>query len=212
MIKILTHYTKDWEPLAEITIPVMREYADSHNYELSVLSLNCLELGRYSGIEKINHILDEYKPGDTFLVLDVDCLITNLIQRIEDLLDGESIQVDNDINGINTGVILIQFNDESVKDFFIKVKQAIQIGKYNCEQDAISDLHSFHSARHNKLNFIPYHYYYPSFGKIGYKEGDEVTMPTHEQGNWQMGDFICHLPGKSISERIDIFKKLPIVR
>ena len=56
------------------------------------------------------------------------------------------------------------------------------------------------------FNSYPYQYYGERFVKIS---GDKpVLKPTHEQGQWMIGDFVIHVPGLELSTRINILQEV----
>jgi hypothetical protein len=47
---------------------------------------------------------------------------------------------------------------------------------------------------------------HPSFNSIDYAQYPAFEKPySHEQGQWIPGDFLVHLPGKSLQERLELF-------
>ena len=37
------------------------------------------------------------------------------------------------------------------------------------------------------------------------------TKPTHQQGNWEEGDFVMHVPGLELNQRAEILKNTKII-
>src|ERR1700760_1208851 len=112
MIYFLVNYTTNWESLAEITLPQIEVYCHLHNYELD--ARHGVPYQKYTGIEKLIHIRDILWKGDIAVVCDLDVMITNLNIKIEQFItDEHSFFITKDINGINSGVFIIKWNDWS---------------------------------------------------------------------------------------------------
>lgn len=217
MTKLLTHHTENWQPLADITIPAMKEYCERHGYEFDVSVVKPYDV--YNGIDKLIQIEERLNDGDIGLVLDADCLITNFGLKVEDLLNEEhSFGIANDINGLNAGAFVIRWDDWGKKFMDYLFDQYGQPG-IDCEQNSIEKYISENPndprikiLPHPSINSVPYECYYPSHGKIGYKEGDVVPIPTREEGRWAEGDFLLHIPGKPMADRIQIFNSVKIIK
>ncbi len=60
---------------------------------------------------------------------------------------------------------------------------------------------------HPSINSLLYEEYAPTWGIIGNTD-TSLPKPTHEEGDWRRGCFICHLPGMTLERRLEIFAKL----
>lgn len=219
MLKILCHYTTNWKPLADITVPNLQEYADKHGYELSVKEV--LPYQKYTGIEKMKMMEENLQDGDIAFVVDCDVLITNHKIKLEQFIDDKhDIFICRDINDVNTGTMIWKWNVMG-RTIHKHVKDLIEQQKIDCEQNYFEwscsqNKNGIRSVvkvlEHPSINSMAYNYYKPSYGKIGYQDGDEVNYPTHKQGHWEKGDFILHCPGMKLSDRINIFTNTPIVK
>lgn len=211
---VLTHYTYNWQGLANVVIPNSIDYCKSHGY-----GFQCFEVdnyGKYNGLIKI-HQLKGLNYGDVALVMDIDASITNHLIKIESFLDNENhLYLTKDINSINTGVFILRINDWS-KKLLQYIEDKINEG-LDCEQNAIESwineygLDKIKIVDHPAFNSYPIHLYKPSYGKIGYQEGDFVKKPEHKEGAWQLGDFVLHVPALPLDKRISIMSNLPIVK
>jgi len=200
LIKILTHYTPSFKDIATISVPNFAEYCDRHGYELVVKEVPDYE--KYNGLNKLGLYLF-LREGDTGVFIDCDCLITNMTMKIEPLL-----WVKRDLyfsRNLNCGVFIARkttFNDDLINHVITHV----QNGYYNCEQDAFEDLigdrqedHHFVICDHPSFNsFIPELY--------GHIEHPEEITP--ENGRWEPGQFICHLPSLGMETRLEKMKEL----
>jgi hypothetical protein len=183
------------------------------------MALLCVnDYKRYTGEHKIKQIISEVGYGDIALVLDADTYITNHLIDFEQFVDKDhDLYLTKDINGINTGVFIVKMTPW-MQNLLNYVNNTIQSGDFNCEQDAIAEyinnfgLDRIKIVNHPSFNSYPIDLYAPSYGKINYEEDEFVKKPTHEQGAWQMGDYILHAPGLTIEKRIELFKNTPIVK
>jgi hypothetical protein len=115
------------------------------------------------------------------------------------------------VNGINAGNFIIK-NTEWSKSFldFILSK----VGSFENDQCVIEAIHNdpewkdkIKILNHPSVNSYPYDLYSPSWGVIGDRI---IERPTHEEGDWQPGDFIIHLPGKTLLDRLEILKGVEV--
>lgn len=193
-ICVVTMFSPAYRPIADITLPVLKSYCEKHNYQWEII---CVPDWDYS-YRKHEYLKEKMKWDiDVFFYIDIDALITNPEIKIENFIDDEhDLFVCEDVNEVNGGVFILK-NTEWAKEFneFVLAQKAIQVNEQNvyvlCKDDPKIKL-----LKHPSINSYPYEYY-PEYKNI-----------THEQGNWERNDFICHVPGKSLSERIEILNKI----
>lgn len=197
-IAVCVTYTLDWFSLMSVTLESLEKYCSKHGYELSANEY--VQYGQYTGKDKLREIKNCLLENDVVLSLDADTLITNHTIKVEDFIDDEhDFFISKDYNGLNAGVFIIKKSTWSFAflDYINAISGTTEI---HCEQDAINAFIKRFGAE--KIKFIPqeklnsYLYeLYPEIGKLSY-----------EQGQWQTGSFVLHLPAKSLTERIEIFK------
>ncbi len=201
MTHVLLHYTTNWQPILDITRPILEEYCSRHGYELHIKEVEPYE--KYNGLVKLEMIQEYLKEGDIGLVMDADAVITGFNYRFEDFISEEKTLAIAE--GLNAGVLIVRKTSGSHK--LIDLIQAmIQKGEAHCEQDAIEMLMKEKEVQetvevlpHPSINnFIP-----ELYGHISNPE--EIT---HEKGKWLLGDFVCHLPSLSMETRIEKLKEL----
>ncbi len=203
MIKILTHYTENWQSLAEITLPVLTEYCEKYGYELCVRKVP--EYSVYSGVDKLEMINRNLFYGDIGLVLDCDTLLTNFNTKVEDFLeDGKDWYMSE---GLNAGVFIIRQTPVNEKIIDLIVEE-IRCEIYHCEQDAFEN-HSKHIPNFCVKKHPCFNSYLPElYGHI--EKPEEVT---EEQGRWVEGkSFILHLPSLGMNQRLEIMKSIKITK
>lgn len=200
-ITVLILYTTSWQSLADMVIPNAKMYCDKNNYTLQVLEYNepyPSDFG-FNKIIEINNLFN----NSTKIVwsLDLDALITNKNIKIEDFLDDEhDFFICKDYNGINAGSFILRKSKWS-ENFINYILE--QRNKVYCEQDAIeSYLDEF--PNDEKIKILNH----PSINSYLYELYPEIPKQTHEQGNWEIGDFVLHLPGMNMSKRVETFTKI----
>lgn len=199
-IAVHTHYTNSYEPLASIIIPNLQWYCDKHGYDFHIEKY---EDGNVDFV-KTKTALNLLEKYDLVFCLEADILVTNHTKKIEDFIDDKhSFFICNDVNGINGGSFIAK-SDELGKRWLSDTNKFE--GKYKTEQNFWENItHPLVGIlQHPSINSIPYKYYH-NYGYINYNGQSE---PTHEMGNWEKGDFVCHLPGKTLLERIKIFTEI----
>ncbi len=209
-VAILTMWAENYSELAAITIPVMEKYCSKHNYNLIALKIPQLQDNSY-GFEKIRQLKNIINDYDAILCIDPDALITSHEIKIEDFIkDHHSLYISKDINGFNAGVFIVTNTEwtDGLLNYILSLK-----GEFNNEQEAIEELYSPDSLIKeltfpNNLQSIPYEFYAPTWGSI---KGTQKGKPTHDEGCWEPLDFICHVPGLALNERINILRNIKII-
>lgn len=72
---LATYYTPSFEALAELTVPVMREYAQTWDYSFQAERIATSDNAIW---HKLDYILQFESANSGAIWMDVDCLITNL--------------------------------------------------------------------------------------------------------------------------------------
>lgn len=203
MITAFAYYTPNFQALADVTLPNIRQYCERQGYGfIAHLDHNADEDPRPFGFRKTEQVLQCLRSlqygRDLILVLDIDLLVTNQTVRVESFLEDESdLFVTHDINGLNSGVYIIRSTigmEKFLEDVIGRWGNPGVLG----EQDAMRDslrLESFASLR----KIVPH----PAFNSFLYEEYG--IDRAHEDGQWSKGDFILHLPGMSNEKRIELF-------
>jgi len=196
LIHLLQHFTPNFKPLIDITRPLHEAYCNKHGYQLHIKEVS--EYPVYNGLEKLNQILEVCEEGDVALVMDADAMITNTSITIESFLE----QV-NDLyvsEGLNMGIFIVKISKMtlSILDTMIaEIKQNI----FHCEQDAINSRYKFYP----NLKVCKH----PCFNSYLSELYPEIPQPvTKEQGQWEKGCFILHLPALSIEKRCKILNQI----
>ncbi len=208
MRSVVTTMSDSWAPLAEIVLPNMFAYCSKNGYGTEVRMIP-----PSFEFHKIEMILSTLEKSNVVFCLDLDTLITNHNIKFEEFLDAEhDFYITQDINTWNVGSVIIKNTDwaRSWMETILKNEEG-----HENEQTAImkymaNSRDKIKVLPHPSINSYPYDEYAPTYGLI---EGWEPTTgsrgkPTHEQGDWQPGDFIAHLPGLPVSRRIEIFNKM----
>ena len=204
-ICVNTFFTPSYAPLAAIVIPNLIKYCNKHGYKY-LINETSDDKFHFVKIKDTRKLLDVF---DVTFTIELDAMIMNHKIKIESFLDEENeMYYTTDRNGANFGVSLWKSTPytKELLDKLISLENEFGDEQNYFEQNPIID--KVKVLQHPNFNSIPYPFYKPSLGVIGYKDGDEVTMPTMEQGNYETGNFVCHLPGKTLNERLTIFNEL----
>ncbi len=203
---VATTQSSDWHALAAIVLPNLAAYCKKQDYDLEVWAIPPT-----FEFHKIRMLLNLLENGCDVLCLDLDTYITNHNVRVESFMDDDhDFYITQDINEINAGAIIAKSCPWVIdwmrivldsKDTFENEQNALKIGVHHQRAKILP---------HPSINSYPYDEYAPNWGLIPGRTplNGIVGKPTHEQGNWQEGDFIMHLPGLTNSRRIEIFSKL----
>ncbi len=201
-IAVTTFYTESYQPLADITIPILDKYCNKHGYVLHINKTKEDNI-HFVKTKDAKNLLDEYS-----LVWGVECdfLITNLNYKITDFINWEADTfLCKDVNGVNSGSVIFKSTD-----LCRTMLNCLNSYKGNIEDEQIffENQHdpSIKYLSHPSINSIPYEpYYAPSYGRYNFMEGMVSIKPTVEEGQWEPGQFVMHLPGMTMERRIEIF-------
>jgi len=195
-------YTESWKEIAKIVVPNIVNYCRRHDY---LWNIQCIA-EPYDAFEKIKQIkkIFEVDESDVVMSMDCDAIFTQYNRKIEDVLDDQhSFWITQDVNGINGGVFIAK-NDEFANrflDYLLSFK-----GIALCEQDAISmyvldypEDTQIAVVKQELMNSYRYNLYPEHQDMIG-KDGD-----------WKQSDWILHLPGIGMTERLNIRKHTPVI-
>lgn len=197
-------HTKDWEQLADIVFPNAEVYCAKHGYDFLPISTQL----PYDGYEKLLCIksLFAVQKYDVIWSMDLDTLITNHKIKIENFLDEEhDFFICKDYNSINAGSFIIKKSEWS-NDFIKYCLHQKGWDKMYCEQNAFEAYMNDFANNNTKIKILPH----PSINSYHYNLYPDIPQQTHEQGNWEEGDFVLHLPGTGLQTKIDILKNTKI--
>lgn len=202
-VAILIQRTLDWQEIADITVKNNEEYARKHGYSF----IHEIFDSPYDGFNKIETVQKLFLFTDVTLVwsLDCDALITRHSIKIENFVDNEhDFYITKDYNGLNAGSFIIKKSQWSYSFISYLLDQKGKDGMY-CEQDAINQYRRTYPES-TKIKILPQ----SNINSYLYENYPEIPLQTHEQGNWDPGDFVLHLPGVGMKKRIEILKNTPI--
>lgn len=204
-IAVLILFTGDWKPIADIVLPNAQKYCDRYGYELVAIQ----QTGIYNGFDKIKYILQLFKNGcDLCWSMDADTLVTNHSILIEDYIDEDNgAYFTRDYNGLNCGSFMVR-NCQWAEDFLCSVLSLEGEDGMYCEQDAINaHFNRGIDAGYDRIKFLPH----PSINSYLYELYPDIPPQKHEQGQWQPGDFVIHLPGVGMDKRLEILKNTTVI-
>jgi hypothetical protein len=201
-IGVFTLYTPGWQPLADVTLPVMQKYCARHGYDLTVHCGGFGDRSRLIGLQKTSMALMLLARFDALWVVDLDVLVTNHDIKLESFLDDDhGLFVCHDSNhGLNAGSYLIR-NTEQARAF-LRVVLGTELAPGECEQDAMQKVLKYSNFSNGFCKVLGH----PSINSYRYDIYGETK--THEEGQWSAGDFALHLPGMTNAKRIEIFRAL----
>lgn len=197
MIRLLQHYTSNFNPLIDITRPIHEAYCNKHGYQLHIREVP--EYPVYNGLEKLNQILEVCNNGDTALVVDADACITNLTIKIENFRRyGKDLYFSE---GMNCGVFIV-IKQNWTCDIINTVKEGIIRNAFNCEQDGFEIIRRVIDTNVEMCN-------HPCFNSYLSELYSEIPQPvTKEQGQWEKGCFVLHVPALPLEKRIEILNNV----
>ncbi len=194
--------------LAQICIPSLERYCEKHKYDSFIKCTSENKKGWYGFINTRlgGELLEQY---DLVLMMEGDFLITNHNIPITDFIDDEhDFFICKDVNGVNGGSWIVKntFEGKEWLDYVNSFEPFFEHEQTVFENDC-NLYDSIKILPHPSINSVPYSpYYKPSYGKIGYKEGEVIEPPTEQEGQWTPNNLTMHLPGMTLERRKEIFK------
>lgn len=201
---ILVFYSADWQPLADVTLPNIRQYAARHGYSLTVHCGTFGDPSRLIGFQKTDLARALLPNFSSLWVIDLDLIVTNQAIRFESFMDNEhDFFICTDSNyGLNAGSYIVR-NTPAAQAFLSSVIH-YPVKEGECEQNAIQEI-----LKHDWFNDLSYFLPHPSINSYEYRAYGETK--TREEGQWRKSDFVLHLPGMSTEQRLKIIKETEVV-
>jgi len=122
MNAVYIYYTPDWQPLADIVLPKVREYCYQYGYVFICRVNHYDTICGFSKMQVLSErlnlsFIDKEEVFDFIWVIDLDTLITNPSIPFTQFTDNEhDIFITEDIHGINAGSWIIR-NTEAARLF-----------------------------------------------------------------------------------------------
>jgi hypothetical protein len=209
-IKVLTFYHFNYLALASKTNENHLAYCYKHDYVYTtrLMSENLNDKSGYQILciaGKVNaqlvlELLEETKitiagsgfANDYVFTIGCDAIITNMDRKLEAIIEeyrNFDIVTGSDKAGINTSQMLIK-NTEQSRSYFKHMLKAIENG---CEHDQ-------RYMWDNPKDFIcpAPQWVMNSYDTVTRLEGE------YDAGNWQAGDFLVHLAGMTLEQRMGV--------
>jgi hypothetical protein len=217
MYAIVTMHDQAYAELAEITCTQNKvPYCERHGYKLFVKTNNFSPTIPEIMFDKFRYhleVLENNPEIEWTWWLDCDAMITNFQTTLEQWCDPDyQCIITVDRYNLNAGSYFLRNTLES-KNYFkylLSLEQEYLDKKWAEQQAMIDTIEQFQSIikihPQRDFNSFDYDYYYQDHGN------------THDwdlfgnNGNWQLGDFVCHYPAIRYQEKIrlasEIMKKI----
>lgn len=198
-IAMSTFYYTNFSKLADKTVPVMREYCRKHGYaffeqqiedESTDETKNIISAGIHN-LEIPLGLLENQDWIDVLFVCGVDVVITDSEKKIEYILNGDKYKIltGSDWDGISTSQMIIK-NHELSRLYLLDGIDEIEDGDFEHDQE-------YFKRRRNDWIF-------PTEQRVMNSYDCEARMEGKENpGNWQEGDFLVHMAGMTLKQRMD---------
>lgn len=196
-----TMWSSCYSGIADITIPVMKEYCGKHGYEFHEIKVED-EKWHFRKHKFFEEMMN--KGGiDAFFYLDVDAMITNHNIKVENFLDDQhELFITKDVTEINGGSLILQPNVHGINlnSMILKCRDV-----YENEQNAINFLYNCHDVFRRYTKILPH----PSINSYDYSQYKELPGVRKEQeGHWHKGNFILHIPAMAFEKRAEILTNI----
>jgi len=208
-IGIVSMYNESYKSLADVTLPIIQEYANAHNYKFFYKNSD-FSKDYFIYFEKPKIILDTLLNNSIEWIwwIDIDAIITNHNIKLQSIIDDRyDIIISTDGAGINCGSFLVK-NSNKGRAWLEMIYSHRFVPKYTNnkwpEQLVIHDTAKNYT---DILKIVPQKtlnsYYLQAYEGIAEVEKfDRLNTSC----NWTPGDFVIHMPGVHNILRIEFFK------
>lgn len=194
---LYTRFDEPYRPVAELTIPVLKEYCEKWGNFLSVKENPLYEKGIIWG--RIEDMLTSDTGADWLVHIDADVLITNLTISLESIVDGveQDIIVGSDQNGINDGMLFVRDTPQARELIYQLYRKDKDCFQSQLAHDIEAVGHRVKIASQRQFN--------------SYLRGEYADMP--EGCQWEERDFALHCPGRTPERRVEILQQIiPLIQ
>ncbi len=198
-IQIITQCLENYSELSDITNQNKQEYCRKHGYNFLPF------IGNYTngpfGFQRLHLIKDNLSKYDYIFWQGCDTLIMNFQKRIEGLVDGLDFDffITKDVHGLNSDSFIIKNSEWSFRFLEFLIGKTDEYAN-DCWAEQRAMMHNEnHPDFKPRILFLPQN----SFNSYFY---EYYNRGTDTPGQYHRGDFLLHLPGMNIKQRIEIFK------
>ena len=205
-----TMHDKNYTDLANITLKNKQKYCEINNYPLLLKTDNWRPIAM--GFEKaylIKDAIQQYPECKWIFFSECDTFITNMNIKLEDIIQNEErhVVLTTDGNGINAGSFFIRNSPEG-NHYLNEIIHSI--GKFNNEQDFFQHCYNSNNYKNiisvypqRKFNSYIYHCNHYTNNKNAFSSNFNLGLDYFgNNGSWEKGDFMFHLPGMPLQYRI----------
>ena len=201
-IAIISISSESYKPLSDVAYPYWRRYCEKHGYDFISEGATDPRGTNWQKISMIGHYLKLY---DLVLWVGADTVVTNSEITIEQfwLLQGKpKVLLSTDVFGVNSDVMLFSQSVESEMLLYAIDTLGYQLYEKHHWGEQKSIIRFVHQKPYSDwVKIIPQKgmnsYLHRLYGR-----------PENWPGNWEQGDWILHLPGLPLDERLRVIEEL----
>lgn len=151
-ISIITHCNKDYNNIADITVPIMAKYARYKGYGFNFSNFRFDD--RPSAWHKIPFLFENLNFNDWIVWMDIDTLIVDFSYNLEDFIDDSYIGVTGFSHQIETGVFFLKNCEESKKLLLKTYEKQEYINDGGWEQTAMQEVLKENQELNSKIKKV----------------------------------------------------------
>lgn len=204
-----------YDTLFQLHLDRSTRYAHYHSYAHFVENSNFLEPNRKPHWAKLPAIWNHLHYYEWILWIDADAFFCNFSTTIEGLLEraradygidekGKDLIIANDMNGLNSGVFLLR-NSTWSRDFLERTYNIRDWENLEHEQEGIIKLLQQNPSDQAHVQYIPQRWLNSYPGEI--MDAYRIYGQRRETMEYHDGDFVLHLPGMKLEEKLRIAQK-----
>lgn len=221
-IKVATLCSFVCRDIGKVTEPITRDYCARHGYNFETkkywfkqFSLRC-GTHHFLAFERWRWFAEVLETCDMLFAIGSDVLITNHTMKLEDVAHNRKIFLcAKDSQGFSSDTLLVRRTDRTLA--LLRNVAALQ-NKFSNTPDNQLDLAAFEYAAPNYADVIEYMtqrelnaYAYKHYAHLGGRYAQALDADGND-GQWQRGDFVLHVPGLPKQQKIQILKEhIPLI-
>jgi len=209
-ILILSQALANYKELTDITWTNQRAYATRQGYDFFGQMGPYCDLGYdYQRIQLLYDVLFKESLGvryDAVWWLGTDAMVMNHTKRIEEYMTvtDKSLYVHLDVNGLNNDSFVLRNTEWSRRWLQMTLDKEQEYRSHcwesqKCWQEHLTRNESNGTPWRNEIEILNH----PSINSYLYRF---YNWPESTPGNFSKGDFVLHLPGMNLDQRLAIFR------
>lgn len=202
-ITLLTFYSREYQSLADITVPNKEEYCRRAGYEHIVRTGPYANAAYYYAVDRLIFLKDLLSRStgapELVWVLNLHTYIMNYQKRLEEVVSEEhDFFISADCHGLNAGSFVVRRSEWSCRWLDFIIGEALRGNHHWHEQKVMQD-HAGDPEWRDKIRILPQN----AINSYDYRL---YNMSESTEGQFRRGDLLFHAPGIAYYETCSLLE------